>query len=119
MLRAVRAILIVLLNMIFYGLVVFGGVQLCHAGYSFAYDVLGDTAVEMPPGETRTITIRKDEDEFAVAGKLARQHLVRNRYSFYLRLRLQESGRSPVKPGNYTLNSSMTYGEIADIICPT
>ena len=36
MLKAVRTMLIVLLNIVFYGLVVFGGVQLCRVGYSFA-----------------------------------------------------------------------------------
>ena len=44
MLKAVRTMLIVLLNIVFYGLVVFGGVQLCRVGYSFACEAVGDTS---------------------------------------------------------------------------
>ena len=42
MLKAVRTMLIVLLNIVFYGLVVFGGVQLCRVGYSFACEAVGE-----------------------------------------------------------------------------
>ncbi|MCH5264741.1 MAG: endolytic transglycosylase MltG [Lachnospiraceae bacterium] len=118
MLKAVRTILIVLLNIIFYGLVVFGGLQLCHAGYSFAYDVLGETAAVLPPGEDKSFTITEDEDAFTVAENLANQNLIKSQYSFYLRMRLQEGRQSPMKPGTYTLNTSMTYEEILNIICP-
>lgn len=119
MLKAVRTMLIILLNIIFYGLVVFAGVQLCRAGYSFSYEVLGDTMAELPPGQDKSFVITEGQDAFTVAGNLADQDLVKNRYSFYLRMKLEEREESPVKPGTYTLNTSMTYEEIIRAICRT
>lgn len=112
MLRAVRTILIILLNFIFYGLVVFGCVQLTHTSYSFTYDVLGDTMAELPPGTDRSFTVEPGLDEYAVATGLAEQDLVKSRYSFFLRMKLEESRKASLKPGTYALNTSMTYGEI-------
>ena len=83
MLKTVRAILIVLLNLIFYGLVVFGGVKLCQVSYSFAYEILGDMAMEMPPGQDKFFTITESQDEFAVANNLEEMELVKNKYSFF------------------------------------
>lgn len=116
MLKAVRTMLIVLLNIIFYGLVMFGGVQLCQAGYSFAYDTMGDTSAELPPGEDKSFAITEAQGEYTVAANLERQQLVKNKYSFFLRMKLQESKNTSLKPGVYTLNTSMTYGEILNII---
>lgn len=50
MLKAVRNMLIIILNIIFYAVVVFAGIQICRSGYFFAYDVLGETMAEMPAG---------------------------------------------------------------------
>ena len=63
MLRTVRTILIILLNFIFYGLVLFGCIQIVHVGYSFAYDILGETMAELPPGEDRTFMIENGRTE--------------------------------------------------------
>lgn len=76
MLKAVRTMLIVLLNTVFYGLVVFGGVQLCRVGYSFAYEAVGDTAKDLPPGRTETFSIEKADGEYDVASRLADQELI-------------------------------------------
>ncbi len=112
MLRTVRTILIILLNIIFYSLVVFGGVQLCRAGYSFAYEALGDTTADLPPGENKQFTIRKGQDDFTVAKNLEEQDLIKNKYSFYLRMKLQREEGTSLQEGVYTLNTSMSYEEI-------
>ncbi len=116
MLKAVRTMLIIILNIIFYGLVVFGGVKLCQAGYSFAYDTMGDTSAELPPGQDKPFTVRESQDEYSVAESLEEQKLIKNKYSFYLRMKLQKDNKTSLKPGSYTLNTSMTYGEILDVI---
>lgn len=116
MLKAVRTMLIIVLNIIFYGLVVFGGVQLCQAGYSFAYDTMGDTSAELPPGQDKAFTIDKSQDAYAVATNLEKEKLIKSKYSFYLRMKLQEGRNTSLQPGSYTLNTSMTYGEILNII---
>ena len=82
MLKAVRTMLIVLLNILFYGLVVFGGVQLCRVGYSFACEAVGDTSKDLPPGQTKAFTISEDDGEFEVAKRLSNQDLVGNPAAF-------------------------------------
>ena len=68
--------LIVLLNIVFYGLVVFGGVQLCRVGYSFACGGVGYTSKYLLLGQTKAFTISEDDGEFEVAKRLSNQDLV-------------------------------------------
>ena len=112
MLKAVRTMLIVLLNIVFYGLVVFGGVQLCRVGYSFA----GDTSNDLPPGQTKAFTISEDDGEFEVAKRLSNQDLVGNPAAFYVHMQLMKREGTDMQKGIYTLNSSMTYEEIIRVI---
>lgn len=116
MLRAVRMLLIILLNMIFYSLILFGCIQIVDTGYSFAYDVLGETMAELPPGTDRSFVIESNDSEYEVASGLAAQKLVKGKYSFYLRMKLEEGDGSTLQPGAYQLNSSMTYEEILSMI---
>lgn len=116
MLKAVRTMLIVLLNIVFYGLVVFGGVQLCRVGYSFAYEAVGDTAKDLPPGETKTFSIESSDGEYEVAARLAKQELIGSQNAFYVRMQLMKADNTRMQKGIYTLNSSMTYEEIIRVI---
>lgn len=116
MLKAVRTMLIVLLNIVFYGLVVFGGVQLWRVGYSFAYETVGDTSRDLPPGATKTFTISDTDGEYEVAARLSEQDLIGNPYAFYVRMQLLKSDGAHMQKGIYTLNSSMTYEEIIRVI---
>lgn len=116
MLKAVRTILIVLLNLIFYGLMLFGGVKLCQTGYSFAYGILGDVSMEMPPGQDKLFIVTATQDEFTVADNLEEMDLVGNKYCFYLRMRLRKTEGTALKPGSYTLNTSMSYDDILHAI---
>ena len=111
MLKAVRTMLIVLLNIVFYGLVVFGGVQLCRVGYSFACEAVGDTSKDLPPGQTKAFTISEDDGEFEVAKRLSNQDLVGN-----VHMQLMKREGTDMQKGIYTLNSSMTYEEIIRVI---
>ncbi len=116
MLKAVRTMLIVILNIVFYGLVVFGGVQLCRLGYSFAYEAAGDTSKDLPPGEKKAFTIASSDGEYEVAGRLAKQNLIGSQNAFYVRMQLMKSDGACMQKGIYTLNSSMTYEEIIRVI---
>ena len=111
MLKAVRTMLIVLLNIVFYGLVVFGGVQLCRVGYSFACEAVGDTSKDLPPGQTKAFTISED-----VAKRLSNQDLVGNPAALYVHMQLMKREGTDMQKGIYTLNSSMTYEEIIRVI---
>ena len=117
MLKVVRNMLIILLNIILYGLIIFAGVQLCRAGYSFAYETLGDTMKELPPGEEKLVVITSGQDDFSVAECLEEQGIIENKYSFFIRLRLEkEEEDRMIEGGSYGLNTSMTYDELIQAI---
>ena len=42
--------------------------------------------------------------------------LIANKYSFYVRTRLMDKDEIKLKPGIYTLNTSMGYEDILDIL---
>ena len=117
MLKAVRTMMIVIFNIIFYGLVVFAGVQLCQTGYAFAYGVFGGSSADLPPGRDKDFTVSEGESEFSISERLAEQELVRDKYSFYVRIKLEESGQMGIRPGTYRLNTSMTHAEIVQKLC--
>ena len=48
-----------------------------------------------------------------IASKLERNRVIANKYSFYVKTKLQDAD---IMAGTYEINSSMTYGEILDII---
>ena len=51
-----------------------------------------------------------------MAKDLARKDLIADRFSFYLRMRLEKSDDVSLQSGSYTLNSSMTYDDIRHAI---
>ncbi|MDY2921407.1 MAG: endolytic transglycosylase MltG [Eubacterium sp.] len=118
MLKAVRNMLIIILNIIFYAVVVFAGIQICRSGYFFAYDVLGETMAEMPPGTDKMLTVSENESVAQVLTDLQEKHLIKSKYSFYARLQLEEKINKKISAGVYSLNSSMSYGEIIAVLYP-
>ena len=112
----IRGILVLLLNLIFYAIVVFGAVEACKLTYSFANEVFGDVMADPPPGENRTFVIKEADDSMTIAKNLERQGIVSNAYSFYIRLRLSQSDKNVILAGTYELNTSMTYKEILEKI---
>ena len=116
MLKAVRAMLVVLLNIVLYGFIVFGAIQLCRAGYHFAYATVGEMTRELPPGRDERIVITEGETEYQVATQLAEKDLIRDRYSFYLRMQLEKGESETLRVGTFVINSSMTYAEICSIL---
>lgn len=112
MLKAVRTMLILLLNIIFYGMVVFGGYQICRFGYTFASDVLGDTMAELPPGQDKEFIVLPQDSSFQVAENLEKQGLVKSRYRFFVRYQLEKRENVAIQAGTFTLNTCMTYEEI-------
>lgn len=116
MLKAVRTMLIVLLNILMLSIAVFIGVGVCHVGYRFAYRTVGDTSRDLPPGREVMFHIAEDETEYEVAKDLAQKDVIGDRYSFYVRMQLEKSDDVHLQPGSYTLNSSMTYDDIRHAI---
>lgn len=105
----------VLLNILFYVIVVMLITKYSVVAYDFAYEVFGEVSAA-EAGETVkdvTITIKKGESTMSIASKLEMNRVIDNKYSFYLRAKLFQSN---IKTGKYIVNASMTYGEILDVI---
>ena len=105
----------VLLNILFYVIVVMLITKYSGVAFDFAYEVFGEVAAA-EAGETVkdvTITINKGESTMSIASKLEMNRVIDYRYSFYLRAKLFQSN---IKTGKYMVNASMTYGEILDVI---
>lgn len=112
-LRITAAVMRVLLNVVFYVVVVILVIRGTEFAYEFAYQVFGNETVEVPPGRDVQIQIKKNESTMNVAGKLEVSKLVKNKYSFYLKTKLK--GKE-LMPGIFALNTSMTYDEILAVI---
>lgn len=105
----------VLLNILFYVIVVMLITKYSGMAFDFAYEVFGEVAAA-EAGETVkdvTITIKKGESTMSIASKLEMNRVIDNKYSFYLRAKLFQSN---IKTGRYVVNASMSYGEILDVI---
>lgn len=103
-----------LMNIIFYILVAVSVIYTSKAAYNFTYQIYGPDAVD-DPAHARQIYIRinKGDSTMDVAEKLELYHAIKNKYSFALKVKLQDL---ILMPGLYKINSSMTYAEILDII---
>lgn len=108
----IRGILVLLLNVIFYVIIVLGTIEVCKITYSFANEVFGEVIAEPPPGQNRTFVIAEADDAMAISKNLEREGIISNAYSFYIRLRFFQSDKHIIMAGSYDLNTSMTYEEI-------
>lgn len=107
-------ILRLLMNIIFYILVVVSVIYTSNAAFDFTYQLYGPDAVDdVQHARQVYIRINKGDSTMDVAEKLELYHAIENKYSFALKVKLQEL---VLMPGTYKIYSSMTYDEILDII---
>lgn len=102
-----------LLNTLFYLAVVFLIVSASKKTYDFCYQIFGQGTVDVTPGTNAEIQIKKGESTMNVASKLELNKIIKNKYTFYIKAKLM---KHTIMPGNYTVNTSMTYDEIFAII---
>lgn len=113
-LKMTSGVLHLLITVIFYVLIIMVIVRLATASYQFAYQVVGNVTVEEAPGRDVDIVIEEGESTMNIASKLALNKVVVNKYTFFVRAMLNR--KSPIVPGTYTLNTSMTYDEVLGVI---
>ena len=106
-------ILHLLLNIIFYAIVIFAIYKVGITARDFCYQVFGAYTMDAPPGINAEITIDDGASTMDVAAALEQYRLIPNRYSFYLKVQLMGH---KILAGTYILNTSMTYDEILDQI---
>jgi len=112
-LRVTVGIIRILLNVLFYVVVVVLIIKASGITYDFTYQIFGQVTAAPAPGHDVDIQIKKGESSINVALKLEADKLIKNKYAFYVKAKLQSHS---IMPGTYTLNTSMTYDEIFDII---
>ena len=103
-----------LLNIIFYILVVILIFNFSKTAFDFTYQLYGPVTVDRQ-GEGRQVSfqIAKGESTMDIAGKLEHNRVITNQYSFYLMIKLENS---VIMPGTYELSTDMTYKEIIAVI---
>lgn len=106
-------ILHLLLNILFYVVVIMIVTTLSKDAFDFSYQIFGDVAVDSEPGRNVKIQIKKGESTMNIASKLEINKVIVNKYSFALKVKLT---KQLIKPGTYEVNSSMNYDEILAVI---
>ncbi|MBE5968531.1 MAG: hypothetical protein E7255_16515 [Lachnospiraceae bacterium] len=112
-LKITSFIIRLLMNIMFYILVAFLIATISREAFQFAYQLYGPVAMDKEPGKDIIFQIKKGESSMDIASKLERNRVIANKYSFYVKTKLQDAD---IMAGTYEINSSMTYGEILDII---
>lgn len=113
-LKITSFVLRLLLNIIFYTLVVIVIINASKMAFKFAYQLYGPDTVDAPGSGRRIILqIKKGDSSMDVAKKLQNVRAIKNEYSFYLKTKLQNY---VIMPGTYELRSDMTYKEILAVI---
>ena len=102
-------ILHLLLNILFYAIVIFAIYKVGTTAKDFCYQVFGAYTMDEEPGLNMEITIEDGASTMEVASALEQYRLIPNRYSFYLKVQLM---KHKILAGTYVLNTAMTYDEI-------
>lgn len=106
-------ILHLLLNVLFYAVVIFVIYKVGTTAKDFCYQVFGAYTMDAEPGINMEITIEDGASSMEVAAALEQYRLIPSRYSFYLKVQLM---RHKILAGTYILNTAMTYDEILEQI---
>jgi len=112
-LKITSFIIRLLMNIMFYIIVVFLIINISREAFQFTYQLYGPVAMEEEPGRDIIIQIKNGESSMDVASKLEVYRAIVNKYSFYAKTKLQDAS---IMAGTYEINTSMTYDEILDII---
>lgn len=106
-------VLRLLLNIMFYILIVILTINVSKAAFDFTYQLYGPVSVEKAPGTNIIFQVNKGDSTMDVASKLELNLVIKNKYAFYLKTKLKHS---VIMPGTYKLNSSMTYDQVLSVV---
>ncbi len=97
--------------------VIYAGISFSAKAFDFGYRIFTETPVDEEPGVNVEIVIEEGMTVTAIGDLLEKNGLIRDGDLFWLQYKLSAySGR--IRPGTYTLNSSMTVKEMMIIMCP-
>ena len=112
--RLLYHVLVFFVELLVVVLVITGVMRLCWGSYQVCYEIFGSVAVEKPPGTRVVFEVEEDDTMYQVAGRLASEGLIANRYSFYIRTELMNPSQLRLRPGKYVLSTSMDYEKIVN-----
>ena len=100
-------------------LLAYGIVWACSSAYIFCYEIFGPVVAEEAPGQDINFTVQEDDTMWEVARNLESSGIIVNKYSFFIRMRLMNSGNMVMHVGDYMLNTSMDYETIIETLTYT
>lgn len=113
-LKITSFVLRLLLNIIFYILVVVVIINASKMAYEFTYQLYGPDTVDAPgTGSPIIFQINKGESTMDIASKLEVNRAIENKYTFYLKAKFEDK---VIMPGMYQISTDMTYDEIFAVI---
>ena len=84
--------------------------------FNFTYSVFGDAAKDPAGREYAVIEIPADSSTLQIGEALEDNNIIEDKYVFWAKVKIKKAG-GKIKAGKYGLSSSMTYGEIINLIC--
>ena len=100
-----------ILNILMMVLVVFVIIQLASVAYNLGYRVFTEPAMDESPGRDVMVEVDQNMSDWDLGIELEEKGLVENHLLFTIQLKLS-SYKKDIKPGLYTLNTSMTAKEL-------
>lgn len=102
-----------ILNILIMVLIAFVVLQLAAAAYDIGYRIFTEPAMESEPGRDVMVEIEQGMSAWELGTELEEKGLVDNHFLFTIQLTLFSYAKD-IKPGMYTLNTSMTAKELME-----
>ena len=115
--KALFRIIKILFTIMIVLLVIYGAVRLCRMGYDYGYRLYTEPAMSEEPGEDVLVQIKDGMSNREIGVLLEEKGLIRDSLLFYVQLTFS-SYKDGIKPGIYTLNTSMKPDELMAAMCP-
>lgn len=104
-----------ILNILMMVLIVFVVIQLATAAYDIGYRVFTEPAMESEPGRDVMVEVEQGMSAWELGTELEEKGLVDNHILFTVQLQVSSYAKN-IKPGLYTLNTSMTAREMMQVM---
>lgn len=113
--KTVLYVLGFVLNTLMMVLIAFVVLQLATSAYHVGYRIFTEPAMEAEPGRDVLVEVEKGMSAKALGAELEQKQLVADDMLFYIQLKLSAYAND-IKPGLYTLNTSMTAKEMMQVM---
>lgn len=104
-----------ILNILMMVLIIFVVIQLAAVTYDLGYRVFTEPAMESEPGRDIMVEVEQGMSAWQFGNEMEEKGLVDNHILFSIQMQLSSYGKN-IKPGLYTLNTSMTAKEMLQVM---